>query len=230
MTNNDIDHDLRDTFRRHEQDVLGHGPTPSPSLFRRIRRRQTGTVLMSAVAAAAIAIAGISGLDALRASEQTPAVPGSETGPTETGGENPEPPPVVEPVPIGTVTRSGGGCELEIVAEPIPSGAGRIRVVNKTHQRVSFELVLLRSGSTFGQFEAFVAEAKAGFWGSNAPKEPRGAFYLAIRDVGPSAAGTITDNFSTGAFAVVCLDHDPFNGFFVPDYKPFAVVGPIVVS
>jgi hypothetical protein len=80
---NDLDHDLRDTFRRHEHDVLGHGPTPSPSLFRRIRRRQTGTVLMAAVAAAAIAIAGISGLDAIRASEQTPAVPGpAETGPT----------------------------------------------------------------------------------------------------------------------------------------------------
>jgi hypothetical protein len=41
---------------------------------------------MASVAAAAIAIAGISGLDAIRASEQTPAAPeGSETGPTETG-------------------------------------------------------------------------------------------------------------------------------------------------
>ena len=85
---NDLDHDLRDTFRRHEQDVLGRGPTPSPSLFRRIRRRQTGTVLMAAVAAAAIAIAGISGLDAIRASEQTPAVPGG----AEPDRRRPDPP------------------------------------------------------------------------------------------------------------------------------------------
>jgi hypothetical protein len=100
MTNNDLDHDLRDTFRRHEQDVLGHGPSPSPSMFRRIRRRQTGTVLMAVVAAAAIAIAGISGLDAIRASEQTPAVPGpAETGPAETGPTETRPTSFGQPWP-----------------------------------------------------------------------------------------------------------------------------------
>src|SRR3990172_6096517 len=70
---NDLDRDLRDTFHRHEKDLLGRGPTPAPNMFQRIRRRQTGTVLLAAVAAAAITIAGISGLDAIRASEQTPA-------------------------------------------------------------------------------------------------------------------------------------------------------------
>src|SRR3990172_7513260 len=73
---NDLDRDLRDTFHRHEQDLLGRAPTPPPNMFQRIRRRQTGTVLLAAVAAAAIAIAGISGLDAIRASEQTPASSG----------------------------------------------------------------------------------------------------------------------------------------------------------
>jgi transglutaminase-like putative cysteine protease len=77
---NDLDRDLRDTFRRHEQDLLGRHPTPAPNMFERIRRRQTGTVLMAALAAAAIAIAGISGLDAIRVSEQTPASSGP--GPT----------------------------------------------------------------------------------------------------------------------------------------------------
>jgi hypothetical protein len=82
---NDLDHDLRDTFRRHEHDVLGHVPARSPGMVRRIRRRQTGTVLMAVAAAAAIAIAGISGLGAIRSSEQTPALPGgAETGPAET--------------------------------------------------------------------------------------------------------------------------------------------------
>lgn len=83
---NDLDRDLRDTFHRHEQDVFGRGAAPSPSMFRRIRRRQTGTVLMAAAAAGTIAIAGIAGLGATRASEQTPVLPGpTETGPTETG-------------------------------------------------------------------------------------------------------------------------------------------------
>ena len=80
---NDLDRDLRDTFNRHEQDMLGRRPTPAPNMFQRVRRRQTGTVLMAAFAAAAIAIAGISGLDAIRASEQTPASSGP--APTASG-------------------------------------------------------------------------------------------------------------------------------------------------
>jgi transglutaminase-like putative cysteine protease len=84
MTNDlDLDRDLRDTFHRHEKDMFGRGPTPSPSMFRRIRRRQTGTVLMAALAAAAIAIAGISGLEAIRVSEQTPA----SSGPAPTASD-----------------------------------------------------------------------------------------------------------------------------------------------
>ena len=49
------------------------------------------------------------------------------------------------------------------------------------------------------------------------------------REVGPGASGTITDNFTTGAFAVVCLDqHQLLETEY--DYLPFAVVGPIVVT
>lgn len=117
---NDLDPDLRDTFRRHEQDVLGHGPTPSPSLFRRIRRRQTGTVLMAVAAAAAIAIAGISGLDAIRSSEQTPAVPGGgETGPMETG------PAVTGPAVTGPpfrLARTPGGFVWDVTPEDVALG------------------------------------------------------------------------------------------------------------
>jgi transglutaminase-like putative cysteine protease len=84
MTNDlDLDRDLRDTFHRHEKDMLGRGRAPAPNMFQRIRRRQTGTVLMAAVAAAAITIAGISGLDAIRASEQTPA----SSGPAPTASD-----------------------------------------------------------------------------------------------------------------------------------------------
>ncbi|HET7235223.1 MAG TPA: hypothetical protein VFK59_02190 [Actinomycetota bacterium] len=92
---NDLDRDLRETFHRHAQDMLGGDPTPGPNTFRRIRRRQTGTVLMAAVAASAIAFAGISGLDAIRASE-TPAAPvPAVTGPAVTGPAVTGPPPVL---------------------------------------------------------------------------------------------------------------------------------------
>jgi hypothetical protein len=190
---------------------------------RRNQRITAGVVGIAVFVAAVWIVTSIGSFDRM----QTPAVPGGATGPAETGAENPEPPPLVEPVPIGTVTRSGAGCALEIDAEPIPSGAGRISVVNETNKRVSFELVLLRSGSTFAQFEAFVAEAK--FLGGYLKPNPPGAYLLGVpRDVGPSAAGTITYNFTTGALAVVCLDYHP-QPDIAPDYKPFAVVGPIVV-
>jgi hypothetical protein len=68
-----------------------------------------------------------------------------------TGVEDPEPPPSVEPAPIGTVTRSRAGCSLETVAEPIPAGAGRLTVVNETNQRVAFALYLLHSRSSFAR-------------------------------------------------------------------------------
>ena len=66
--------------------------------------------------------AGRPGRGGYRADGDRPAV----TGPAEAvdRGENPELPPLVEPVPIGTVTQSGAGCALEMVADPVPSGCG----------------------------------------------------------------------------------------------------------
>jgi hypothetical protein len=35
-------------------------------------------------------------------------------------------------MPVGAVTRSGAGCALEIDAEPVPAGPGRITLLNET--------------------------------------------------------------------------------------------------
>jgi hypothetical protein len=163
-------------------------------------------------------------------------VPGGDvTGPAETA-----PQPLVEPVPVGTVTRSGAGCELEITAEPILSGPGRLSLVNETNRWVSFELYHLDSRSSFARFEAFVEAFPAGNKNEIWPPVLReGTPEAAVfrrgwfeRELAPGASGTITDNLATGdAFAVVCLDRDKgLPGLFpwVP-YRPFAVVGPIVV-
>jgi hypothetical protein len=197
---------------------------------RRNQRISAGVVGIAVFLAAVWVVTSVGSLDR----SETSVVPGLDvTGPAET-----PPPPLVEPVPIGTVTRSGAGCELEIAAEPIPVGPGRLTVVNGTNRWVSFELWRLRSPSSFAQLEAFVEAYDAdGFWPIvPGPGGERAAPGLLLRrgwferEVGPGASGTITDNFATGdAFAVVCLNewHDAPFGF--PDFAPFAVVGPIVV-
>jgi hypothetical protein len=170
----------------------------------------------------------------------TPAAAGgAETGPTETGptetvdsGENPEPPRLVEPVRIGTVTRSGGGCALEIDAEPIPSGPGRLTLVNETKWDASFDLLSFDSVATFRRLEASAKTAErgsaettswtySGFWGG----PPSGAAVLRQTAVEPGASRTLIDRFATGgAYGVACV-------YLVGDggHHPFALVGPIVV-
>ena len=201
---------------------------------RRNKRIAAGVVGIAVFVAAVWIVTSVAPLDR----SETSVVPGggrhrtggdrpAETGPTETGGENREPPPVVVPMPVGTLTRSGAGCALEIIGEPIPAGVGRLSVVNETNRRVSFELVRLDPEVlTFAQFEAIVRTDN--YWH---PRSETGWGWTSLiqREVGPTSSGTITDNFTTGdAFAVVCLNYHPHPDI-VPDYKAFAVVGPIVV-
>ncbi|MCI0634099.1 MAG: hypothetical protein L0206_09325 [Actinobacteria bacterium] len=157
----------------------------------------------------------------------------AETGPAETGVENPESPPLAEPVRIGTVTRSDAGCTLELDAEPIPAGAGRLRLVNEMKRWVSFELLRFDPEVlTFAQLEAMVATGK--YRSGTFTGAPAGVFELDRGEVGPpGASGVITDNFTTGgSFAVVCLDRLHFDpGFAETKGHPenFVLVGPIVV-
>jgi len=176
---------------------------------------------------------------------QTPATTGGagtgpvETGPAETGptenadrGENPEPSPLVEPVQIGTVTRSGARCALEIDAEPIPSGPSRLTLVNETKWDASFDLLRFDSVATFRRLQASAKTAErasaletswtySGLWGG----PPSGAAVLKQTAVEPGASGTLIDRFATGgAYGVACV-------YLVGDggHHPFALVGPIVV-
>lgn len=80
---NDLDRDLRETFQRHESDVIGRGLSPSPSLARRVRRRQARTVVVAAAAVAAILV-GAGSAVVLR-SESRPANDG-ENGTTRLHG------------------------------------------------------------------------------------------------------------------------------------------------
>ena len=144
---------------------------------------------------------------------------GQGTGPAETGP--------AQPTAIGTVTQLGAGCALQSLTDPVYPGAGSLSLVNETNRWVSFELYRFDPEVlTFAEFEAIVAEGE--YWGPH-PQVPPGTFVQVKREVGPGASGTITDNFTTGAFAVVCLDqHQLLETEY--DYLPFAVVGPIVVS
>jgi hypothetical protein len=209
---------------------------PEPAWDRLIRRRDrkrrnqriaAGVVGIAVFVGAVWIVTSVGSLDG----SETTVVPGGDvTGPAETA-----PQPLVEPVPIGTVTRSRAGCELEITAESIPSGPGRLSLVNDTNRWVMFELYRLDSRGSFAQFEALVEAVLAGHYdwppvvGEGTPEAAvfrRGWFE---RELAPGASGTITDNVATGdAFAVVCLDRDAKHPLGRP-YWPFAVVGPIVV-
>ncbi len=193
---------------------------------RRNQRIAAGVVGIAVFVAAVGIVASVGSFDR---SEISVVPGGTVTGPTET-----VPRPLVEPVPIGTVTRSGAGCALEIVAEPIAEGAGRLSVVNETNRRVLFELLRLDSVASFGQLEAFVEAfpAEHHFWDEGTTPGVLVSAGWFEREVGPGASGTITDNFTTGdAFAVVCLNRHPHDGplGLGTQYAPFAVVGPIVV-
>jgi hypothetical protein len=193
---------------------------------RRNQRIAAGVVGIVVFVAAVWIVTGVSSLDR----SETSVVPGGE------------------PVPIGTVTQSGAGCTLEIVADPIPQGF-TLNLLNETNRPVSFELFRLRSRSSFAQLEAFVEAFDAGheIWTpslneritpgpvAQAWRNSEGAFLRRgwfERALGPGASGTITNNFTTGdAIAVVCLDeHTSPPGVPGLIYAPFAVVGPIRVQ
>jgi Tol biopolymer transport system component len=78
---NDLDRDLRELFLRHETDMASRGMTPPQNLRRRTRRRQAATLFVTSVAAVAVAVAALAGLDAIPASEPRPADPGPTPGP-----------------------------------------------------------------------------------------------------------------------------------------------------
>ena len=107
-----------------------------------------------------------------------------------------------------------------------PLGSGQDQPRQRDEPAGVVQPVPLTLAQPFAQFEAFVADAE--FLGGPLGQDPPGVFLLVQRDVGPSAPGTIMENFTTGAFALVCLDYHP-NLDILPDYAPFAVVGPIVV-
>jgi hypothetical protein len=204
-------------------------------LVRRRDRKRRNQRIAAGVVGIAVFVAAVwivtSGLS-LDRSEKSVAPAGAgqvQTGPAETGPMETVPPALVEPAPIGTVTQSGAGCAMEIVAEPIHPGAGRLSVVNETNQWAMFELYRFDPEEiTFAEFEALVANGENGSY-----RRGEGYVVLARREVVPGASGTITDYFTTGdAFAVVCLARNtppqppPPAGYF---YTPIALVGPIVV-
>jgi hypothetical protein len=193
-------------------------------------RIAAGVVGIAVFVAAIWVVASVSSLNR----SQTSVVPGGDvTGPAETRVENPEPPPLVELVQIGTVTRSAAGCALEGVPEPIPVGSGRLTVVNETNRRVGFDLFRFDPEVlTFGEFEAYVAGFKPevltfGEYATSGPfpwRDPDGAFGLIRKVVRPGASETITDFFFKpgGTYAMAC--HLPPRA-----PEPIALVGPIVV-
>jgi hypothetical protein len=187
---------------------------------RKQRNRRIGAIVVgTAIVITTVVVVSTNALDR-----------GQGTVPADRGDGSSHPASLVEPVQIGTVTSSGDGCALEIEAETIRAGAGRLTVVNETDQPVTFDLFRLGSQS-FARLE----EAVANGWVYNVIEPGGGGFatehrLLREQEVRPGASSTLTDNFTTGDdFAVVCAHRHGTGGLFGPGRRAFALVGPIVV-
>jgi hypothetical protein len=148
-------------------------------------------------------------------------------------------PAVTKSTPIGIVRRSRAGCSLKVATDPahytnpkpgqIPSGPGRLTVINDTHRAVGFALFYLDTETlSFGEFEQIASDVRY----RPIVIPPPGAVRLSERRVEAGASGTIRDNFTTGqTYAVVCAHSlhgiDIFKEALV---GPLTVVGPILVQ
>jgi hypothetical protein len=213
--------EVQEVFRMATQKVR-----PDPGFADRQydhRRKQERSSKLAAFAmAAAIGVAAIV-LVLVNRPGQEATTPGAEA-PTV----NPAEP---EAGPVGTVTFDGSTCSMEITAdriEPGPLGFVPFRVVNATEKRVMFDSWRLLDGYTVRAFEATIERdrrlaEKPGNQGVF-PDQEREVSYLGSDVIPANSSDIIVPQMSTpGHYAIVCLQ--PFEG----DFRPFGVVGPIVV-
>lgn len=182
---------------------------------RKQRNRRIGAIL----AAAALTIAGIAVVATGVLDRGQGTIPGDQD-------VSPPPATLVEPTQLGTLTRSEGGCTLDVGGDPDIAHIVGLTVVNETDRPASFDLVKFESsGLTYEEFEAQVqrerlrAEAGKPLLGS-----PAGAEVVLQQKVGPGGSETIAEGIPAGRYAIVCLH--PFDEGV--GMRPFASVGPVV--
>ncbi|MGH2539238.1 MAG: hypothetical protein ACRDGK_01805 [Actinomycetota bacterium] len=194
---------------------------PQPGALERQQTRQARSARNKKLGAFAIAAAiGVAALVLILVNR-----PGGETSAPATV------PPAVNPAepgsePVGTVTFDGSTCSIEITADRIEPGVVLFEVVNVTEKSAMFDSWRLLEGYTVRAFEARIERdrrlaERPGNQGTF-PGEKQVNF-LSSDIIPANDSGIIVPTMFSGRHAIVCLR--PFEG----DFRPFGVVGPIIV-
>lgn len=214
--------DLQEVFRMATQKVK-----PDPGALDRQHRFQRRTTTRRKLAAFAVAAAiGVAAIVLLLVNRPggnatTPAGEAPTVNPAEAGAEA-----------VGTVTFDGSTCSMEITADRIEPGVVHFDVVNATEQRVMFDSWLLLDGYTVQAFEATIERDR------RLAEEPgnQGTFpgekevsYLGSEVIQANSSGSTFPTMSPGRHAIVCLQLEEDAPPASMRFRPFGIVGPIVV-
>ena len=128
---------------------------------------------------------------------------------------------------VGTVTFDGSTCLMEITTARIEPGVVRVEVVNATEKRAMFDSYQLLDGYTVQTFAATIERDRRGAEPSIFADTEKEVSYLSSEVIPADSSGSVVTTMSPGRHAIVCMQ--PYQGE-VMDFRPFGVVGPIVVQ
>jgi hypothetical protein len=125
---------------------------------------------------------------------------------------------------VGTVTFDGSTCSLETTADRIEAGLVRLEVVNATEKRAMFDSYQLLEAYTAQTFATTIERDRQRAEPSDFPEIGKEVSYLSSEIIAANSSGSVVTTLSPGDYTIVCMQ--PYRG----EFRPFGVVGPIVVQ
>ena len=206
--------DLQEVFRMATQKV-GPDPGALERQHRFQRRTATRRKLAAFAVAAAIGVAAVVLVLANRPGENA-TTPAAEA-PTLNLPAGTE---------AGTVTFDGLTCSMEITADRIEPGIVLFEVVNASEQRAMFDSYQLLDGYTVRAFAATIERDRRRAEPWIFPDQETEVSYLGSEVIPANSSGSVVTTMSPGRHAIVCMQL--YEGE-VMNFRPFGIVGPIVV-
>jgi hypothetical protein len=207
--------EVQEVFRMATQKVR-----PDPGALERQQRQQRRSTIRRKVGAYGLvaAVVGAIAVVAVRAGvDSGEQVPGNQpSSPTTAPGAQ----------PAGIVTFDGSTCSMEITADRIEPGIVLFEVVNASEQRAMFDSYQLLDGYTVRAFAATIERDRRRAEPWIFPDQETEVSYLGSEVIPANSSGSVVTTMSPGRHAIVCMQL--YEGE-VMNFRPFGVVGPIVV-
>jgi len=144
---------------------------------------------------------------------------------TAAGEPSPQPTATEEPGVLGTITRTGSECNLDLAADPVRAGKVEITVVNDTDALTTVDMWRITEGHSFQEFAGHIAQerqlAENGELGQGAPAYVDDLQQFVILG---GEADTRVKTLAPGTYGVVCYREFPEVGL-----RPYTLIGPIEV-